>query len=48
MENGVNHIVERLLDTPYWDIDWLPMLVPQDSQVAVLRRGAVLFERPAA
>ena len=32
MENDFNEKVERLLDTPYWVIDFLPMQVPQDSK----------------
>ena len=32
MENDFNEKVERLLDTPYWVIDFLPMQVPQDSR----------------
>ena len=32
MENDFNEKVERLLETPYWVIDFLPMQVPQDSK----------------
>ena len=31
MENDFNEKVERLLETPYWVIDFLPMQVPQGS-----------------
>ena len=31
MENDYNENVERLLEAPYWVIDFLPMQVPQDS-----------------
>ena len=31
MEQDYNKIVERLLEAPYWVIDFLPMQVPQDS-----------------
>ena len=32
MENDYNEKVERLLDAPYWVIDFLPMQVPQGSK----------------
>lgn len=31
MEQDSDKIVERLLEAPYWVIDFLPMQVPQDS-----------------
>ena len=31
MEKDYDEIVERLLEAPYWVIDFLPMQVPQDS-----------------
>ena len=31
MEKDYDTIVERLLEAPYWVIDFLPMQVPQDS-----------------